>query len=278
MKQLFDEVSIACSKIATKRYSTSFSLGITFLHKKFRNPIYAIYGFVRFADEIVDSFDGYDKAALLQKFKTDTYWALEHRISSNPILNSFQQVVHQYQIDTQWIDYFLNSMEMDLKEHVYTRDRYEEYILGSAEAVGLMCLHVFTENNEVLFNQLKPFARKLGSVFQKVNFLRDIRQDNVELGRTYFPEIDLSHFTDSDKKQIETEIELEFIEALEGIRRLPKSSRQGVYLAFYYYRMLFNKIKRVPSAAIMTSRIRIPNYEKILLMFTSTIRLQLNLL
>lgn len=167
---------------------------------------------------------------------------------------------------------------MDLKEHVYTRDRYEEYILGSAEAVGLMCLHVFTENNEVLFNQLKPFARKLGSVFQKVNFLRDIRQDNVELGRTYFPEIDLSHFTDSDKKQIETEIELEFIEALEGIRRLPKSSRQGVYLAFYYYRMLFNKIKRVPSAAIMTSRIRIPNYEKILLMFTSTIRLQLNLL
>jgi 15-cis-phytoene synthase len=278
MKQLFDEVSRACSRITTKTYSTSFSLGISFLHKRLQQPIYSIYGFVRLADEIVDSFHDYPKALLLQEFKQDVFASLRNKISLNPILNAFQETAHQYQISEEWIRQFLDSMEMDLNQITYSQEGYQHYILGSAEAVGLMCLHVFTEGDMLLFEELKPFAMKLGSAFQKVNFLRDVKADKEELGRTYFPGIDLNNFSANDKQQIEADIDRDFFEALEGIKRLPKSSRNGVYLAYYYYTILFGKIKRLPPHRILKERIRIPNYEKLLLMFSSNIRHQLNLL
>jgi phytoene/squalene synthetase len=278
MKSLFDEISQTSSKLVTKKYSTSFSLGILFLNQKIRGPIYSIYGFVRFADEIVDSFHDYDKNYLLEDFKRQTYDAIEKGISLNPILNSFQQVVNDYSIDIEWIDTFLRSMEMDLKKTDYNRENYNEYILGSAEVVGLMCLHVFTEKNAELFNQLKPFAMRLGAAFQKINFLRDVKADAEELGRTYFPGVDLSNFTLEDKIKIEAEIELDFAIALQGIRQLPKSSRNGVYLAYYYYTVLFKKIKELPPQQIMNERVRIPNAQKFLLMFKSNLRHQLNLL
>lgn len=278
MKSIFDEISQSSSKLVTKRYSTSFSLGIMFLSAKLRGPIYSIYGFVRFADEIVDSFHDYDKAELLADFKKQTYDAIEKKISLNPILNSFQQVVHDYQIDLEWIETFLRSMEMDLDKTIYDRNKYNEYILGSAEVVGLMCLHVFTEGNKEQFQLLKPFAMRLGAAFQKINFLRDVKADSEDLGRTYFPEIDLKNFSHADKLKIEAEIELDFAIALQGIRQLPKSSRNGVYLAYYYYTVLFRKIKELPPQKIMNERIRIPNSEKLYLMFKSNLRHQLNLL
>ena len=277
MKSLFDEVSASCSKITTKKYSTSFSLGILFLDKKLRSPIYSIYGFVRFADEIVDSFHGYDKKSLLQHFREDTYAAIENKISLNPILNSFQHVVHQYGIKMQWINSFLDSMEMDLHKQNYNNENYNKYILGSAEVVGLMCLHVFTEGDEKVFEELKPYAMKLGAAFQKVNFLRDIKADNEDLGRTYFPDVDLKNFKTHDKLKIEKEIENDFAEALTGIKMLPISSRKGVYLAYYYYTVLFKKIKRMPAQRIMNERVRIPNFQKLILMFKSNIRHQLNI-
>ena len=277
MKSLFDHLSVKCSKLTTRAYSTSFSLGIYFLKNKLRNPIYSIYGFVRFADEIVDSFDGYDKKYLLQKFKDETYEAIENRISLNPILNSFQHVVHQYQISHDLIETFLKSMEMDLENVDYNAEKYNQYILGSAEVVGLMCLHVFTEGNKNLYDELKPFAMKLGAAFQKVNFLRDVKSDNLELGRTYFPGVDLKNFTLRDKRKIETDIENDFKGALIGILRLPSSSRKGVFLAYYYYRMLFKKIKRLPPCRILKERVRIPNHEKYLLLMKSNLKLQLHL-
>ena len=277
MKSLFDEVSASCSQITTKKYSTSFSLGILFLDKKIRNPIYSIYGFVRFADEIVDSFHGYDKQALLLHFREETYAAIKNKISLNPILNSFQHVVHQYGINMQWIDSFLDSMEMDLQKKNFNTEEYHKYILGSAEVVGLMCLHVFTEGDEKLFAKLQPYAMKLGAAFQKVNFLRDLKADNEYLGRTYFPGINLNHFNPQDKLKIEKEIENDFAEALVGIKKLPESSRKGVYLAYYYYTVLFKKIKRLPAQRIMRERVRIPNVQKIVLMFKSSLRHQLNI-
>ena len=277
MKSLFDEVSASCSKITTKKYSTSFSLGILFLNKNIRNPIYSIYGFVRFADEIVDSFHGYDKKSLLQHFREDTYAAIENKISLNPILNSFQHVVHQYGIKMQWINSFLDSMEMDLHKQNYNNENYNKYILGSAEVVGLMCLHVFTEGDEKVFEELKPYAMKLGAAFQKVNFLRDIKADNEDLGRTYFPDVDLKNFKTHDKLKIEKEIENDFAEALTGIKMLPKNSRNGVYLAYYYYTVLFKKIKKMPAQRIMNERARIPNFQKFILMFKSNLRYQLNI-
>ena len=277
MKSLFDEVSASCSKITTKKYSTSFSLGILFLNKNIRNPIYSIYGFVRFADEIVDSFHGYDKKSLLQNFREDTYAAIENKISLNPILNSFQHVVHKYGIKMQWINSFLDSMEMDLHKQNYNNENYNKYILGSAEVVGLMCLHVFTEGDEKKFSQLKPYAMKLGAAFQKVNFLRDIKADNEDLGRTYFPDVDLKNFKTQDKLKIENEIENDFLEALAGIKMLPKNSRNGVYLAYYYYTVLFKKIKKMPAQRIMNERARIPNFQKFILMFKSNLRYQLNI-
>lgn len=278
MKQLFDETSSECSRLITRKYSTSFSLGILFLNPRLRDSIYAVYGFVRLADEIVDSFHSYDKEKLLQKFRNETYEALYNGISLNPVLNSFQSTVHRYGIRHEWIDTFLDSMEMDLKKVTYNESNYKKYILGSAEVVGLMCLHIFTEGDNMLFDTLKPYAMKLGSAFQKVNFLRDAKADLDGLDRNYFPEVNLQNFTDEDKKKIEADIAGDFEEALQGIRRLPRSSRNGVYLAYYYYLMLFRKIKRLPPQRIMSERIRIPNHEKLFLMLKSNLRHQLNLL
>ena len=278
MKSLFDNVSVQCSKLTTHTYSTSFSLGIYFLKNKLRNPIYSIYGFVRFADEIVDSFEGYDKKRLLEKFKVETFEAIEYRISLNPILNSFQQVVHQYNISHDLIETFLKSMEMDLEKIDYTSEKYNEYILGSAEVVGLMCLHVFSEGNKNLYEELKPFAMKLGAAFQKINFLRDMKADYQILGRTYFPNVDMTRFSSSTKRKIENEIEQDFKEALIGIKKLPPSAKGGVYLAYVYYNSLFKKIKKVPAQKILSERIRISNGEKFGLMLNSMIQYKMNLL
>lgn len=278
MKSLFDNVSVQCSKFTTRTYSTSFSLGIYFLNSKLRNPIYSIYGFVRFADEIVDSFEGYDKKLLLQKFKADTYEAIENRISLNPILNSYQQVVHQYNISPDLTEVFLKSMEMDLEKIDYTSEKYEEYILGSAEVVGLMCLHVFAEGNKKVYDDLKPFAMKLGAAFQKINFLRDMKADYEVLGRTYFPNVDMAKFCSSTKRTIEEEIEKDFKDALIGIKKLPASSRGGVYLAYVYYNSLFRKIKRVPAQNILSERIRISNGEKFGLMLNSMFQYKMNMI
>ncbi len=278
MKSLFDNVSVRCSKLTTRTYSTSFSLGIYFLKNKLRNPIYSIYGFVRFADEIVDSFEGYNKKRLLGKFKVETYEAIENRISLNPILNSFQQVVHQYNISHDLIETFLQSMEMDLEKVNYTSEKYNEYILGSAEVVGLMCLHVFTEGNKNLYEELKPFAMKLGAAFQKINFLRDMKADYQILGRTYFPNVDMTRFSSFTKHKIENEIEQDFKEALIGIKKLPSSAKGGVYLAYVYYNSLFKKIKKVPAQKILSERIRISNGEKFGLMLKSMFQYKINLL
>jgi phytoene/squalene synthetase len=253
-------------------------MGIYFLNSKLHNPIYAIYGFVRFADEIVDSFDGYNRRDLLDKFKAETYGAIENGISLNPILNSFQSVVHEYKISQDLIETFLKSMEMDLNKIEYSRDKYEQYILGSAEVVGLMCLHVFTENNLTLYNALKPYAMKLGAAFQKVNFLRDLKADYQNLGRSYFPGIDPVNFSKHDKTRVEEEIEADFKTALIGIRMLPSSSRGGVYLAYVYYYSLFKKIKSLPARRIMHERIRINNGQKIGLMVNSMLQHKMNLL
>ncbi len=278
MKALFDEVSMMCSKLTTKRYSTSFSLGILFLKNPIRNPIYAIYGFVRFADEIVDSFDCYDKKYLLDKFRADLYEALEHRISLNPILNSFQQVIHQYNIDIELVNVFLDSMEMDLEKQFYVKENYEKYILGSAEVVGLMCLKVFLDGNQEKYDELKPFAMKLGAAFQKINFLRDLKDDYKTLGRTYFPNVDMNEFTLQSKREIEDEIALDFKEALIGIKNLPVTSKGGVYLAYVYYFTLFKKIKRVSVERVLVERIRVSNGEKIALMFKSMLQFKTNML
>ncbi|MGM9475604.1 phytoene/squalene synthase family protein [Pedobacter sp. GSP4] len=278
MKEIFDRLSADCSRLTTKRYSTSFSFGIYFLGKELRAPIYSIYGFVRLADEIVDTFHQYDKQFLLDKFKHDTFEAIALGISLNPILNSFQQVVNHYGIDHELITQFLKSMEMDLSEKTYTPELYNEYILGSAEVVGLMCLKVFTQGSSSYYEELKPYAMKLGSAFQKVNFLRDVKTDHQALCRNYFPNVNLALFCDNQKKQIEHEIEAEFAVALEGIKLLPSSSKNGVYLSYIYYKKLFNKIKRLSAEKIMTERIRISNTHKVGLMFDSIIRNKLNVI
>lgn len=277
MKELFDSVSRKASKITTNTYSTSFSLGIRFFHKRFHDPIYAVYGFVRLADEIVDSFHEYDKPALLQRFKNDTYQAIEEKISLNPILNNFQWAVNKYNIDRELIDKFLESMEMDLRDIQYDNAAFKEYIVGSAEVVGLMCLRVFCEGNEQRYNDLKEPAMRLGSAFQKINFLRDLKNDYHQLGRSYFPDIDLRKFDEETKKKIEEDISIDFRDGLEGIRRLPKEARFGVYIAYVYFYNLFLKIKSVSSSRIFIERIRISNSTKYKLLFTSFIRHQLNM-
>jgi len=278
MKSLFDDLSAICSKRTTQLYSTSFSLGIKLLDKSLHRPIYGIYGFVRFADEIVDSFHGYNKKDLLYEFREDTYKAIHDGISINPILNEFQKVVNECNINHEWIDTFLKSMKMDLNDKYHDVLSYEDYILGSAEVVGLMCLHVFVEGDKNQFNDLKPYAMSLGSAFQKVNFLRDLKADYETLGRTYFPGVDMNSFTKEHKYQIEKEISEDFKMALIGIKKLPHKSRRGVYLAYVYYMQLFMKIKQTPVEKIMESRIRIPNISKLGLMFKSIIQHQLNLL
>lgn len=271
MKLLFDKLSIEISKLTTKTYSTSFSMGISFLHKHLRNPIYSIYGFVRLADEIIDSFDGYDKRKHLNELREQTYLAIKDQISLNPLLNAFQQTVRDYDIDHTLIESFLKSMEMDLDKKSYNKEYYDQYIFGSAEVVGLMCLHIFTEGNKILYEQLRFNAMKLGAAFQKVNFLRDIKEDYHRLGRCYFPNVNISNFCSQSKEQIESEINEDFTYALEGIRRLPDSSKAGVYLAYVYYYSLFKKIKRLSASKIMNERIRINNGKKFGLMINSVI-------
>jgi phytoene synthase len=278
MKQLFDNVSHEMSKLTTKRYSTSFSMGISFLEKELQNPIYAVYGFVRFADEIVDSFHGYDKSELLNDFKTQTYTAIEKGISLNPILNSFQWAVNKFAIPLELIETFLQSMEMDLNKQTYDEAKYELYILGSAEVVGLMCLKIFVNGSEAEYQRLKPAAMKLGSAFQKINFLRDLNDDFNELGRTYFPGINLKDFDCDIKKEIEENIELDFKMGFEGIKQLPKNARFGVYMAYIYYYKLFNKIKATPAKIILQERVRIPNNKKYRLFITSYVKHNLNLI
>lgn len=269
MKQLYDNLSAQVSKNVTRTYSTSFSLGIYFLHDRLRGHIHAIYGFVRLADEIVDSFEGYDQKYLLSDFKQETYEAINREISLNPVLNAFQQTVHQFSINADLIEAFFQSMEMDLEKVDYTSSTYQQYIFGSAEVVGLMCLHIFTEGDQKMYERLKPYAMKLGAAFQKVNFLRDLREDYLVLGRVYFPKVDLTDFNDQSKKQIEDEIEDDFKIALKGIRQLPASSKGGVYLAYVTYRSLFRKIKRLPANRILNERVRINNGKKFGLMLNS---------
>lgn len=278
MKAIFDNISSNCSKNVTNTYSTSFSLGIYFLNKRFHDSIYGVYGFVRLADEIVDSFHDYNKTLLMERLRRDTVQAIEQKISINPILNQFQKVVHTYNIEWDLIDTFIKSMEMDLIQKEHNVDSYKTYILGSAEVVGLMCLRVFVEGDHELYNKLKPYAMSLGSAFQKVNFLRDLKADYTLLGRTYFPGVDFQQFSQIEKLKIQDEIEAEFNHALIGIKMLPSSSRGGVYLAYYYYKKLFLKIKQTPAEKVMHARIRIPNLNKFGLMFNSLVRNKINLL
>lgn len=278
MKNLYDQVSIKTSRLITRSYSTSFSLGIWCLDRKFRDPIYAIYGFVRLADEIVDTFHGFPKRALLEQFTKDTYHAIEHRISLNPVLNAFQEVVHAYGIEMELINQFLHSMEMDLDDRTYTENDYAEYILGSAEVVGLMCLRVFCEGNDAEYQKLKDPAMKLGSAFQKINFLRDVQADYQQLGRTYFPGVDLDHFDDQTKQEIEKDIANDFFLGFQGIKALPKGARFGVYIAYMYYHQLFRRICRTPAHQILKARIRIPNQRKYSLILSSYLRHSFNLL
>ncbi len=278
MKSTFDLVSEETSKMTTRAYSTSFSLGIFCLGRRFHRHIYNIYGFVRLADEIVDSFHDYNKEVLLEEFRKDTWNAIGRRLSLNPVLNAFQHTYHKFGIAPDLVDSFLKSMEFDLHKNRYDADGYNEYIYGSAEVVGLMCLRVFTEGDEKLYNKLRPFARKLGAAFQKVNFLRDVKDDQENLGRIYFPGVNLSQMSPCEKQRIEMDIEEDFRQSLEGIRMLPADTRFGVYVAYMYYRSLFAKIKSLPSARIMMERIRINNYYKMWLLCYSYCRHSLRML
>ncbi len=277
MIKLFHELSEQCSKIATEKYSTSFSSAIKLLHSDLRTPIYNIYGFVRFADEIVDSFHEFNKEELLVDFRKETYASIERGISLNPILNSFQKTVSEYNISPKLIDAFFNSMEMDLSKTVYNSNGYREYIYGSAEVVGLMCLYVFCEGDNLMYEKLKPSAQALGAAFQKVNFLRDVKADYEQLNRSYFPEVDFKNFTTTMKKQIEDDITLDFINAYEGILELPAKARFGVYVAYKYYLSLFKKIKKTTPDNILEQRIRIPNYSKAFIVAKAGLRNQFNL-
>jgi phytoene/squalene synthetase len=276
--KLFHNTSEQCSKITTETYSTSFSSAIKLLHKDLRTPIYNIYGFVRFADEIVDTFHNYDKQQLLEEFKTETYNALERGISLNPVLHSFQLTVNKYKVEKKLIEAFFKSMEADLSKAKYDAEGYAAYIYGSAEVVGLMCLYIFCEGDKTMYEKLKPAAQSLGAAFQKVNFLRDVKADYQELNRTYFPDMDFKNFTPSMKLQIEEEIEKDFIKAYSGILQLPHKAKFGVYVAYKYYLSLFKKIKKVQPAKIMEQRIRIPNYSKMLILAKAGIRTQFNIL
>jgi phytoene synthase len=273
---LYDKVCYECSVQTTKAYSTSFSIGIRFLGEPLRRPIYAVYGFVRFADEIVDSFHDHNKKDLFDRFKADTYAAIDEGISLNPILHAFQRVFHECHIDRDHVDLFLRSMEWDLNRNEYDRQGFEEYIVGSAEVVGLMCLRVFVDGNETKYEELLPGARSLGAAFQKINFLRDIKEDYQEMGRTYFPGLDMKLFNEEAKVKIESEIDLDFRAAFEGVKKLPKTSRLGVYIAYIYYLKLFQKIQNLSSEQILTERIRIPNVQKIALLARSYLRNRFN--
>lgn len=275
---IFHDVSQLCSRNTTERYSTSFSSAIRLLHQDLRQPIYNIYGMVRFADEIVDTFHQYDKAILIKDFRKQTFEAIERGISTNPILHSFQLTVNQFGIDLKLIEAFFDSMEMDLERTQYSHQSYNDYIYGSAEVVGLMCLYVFLEGDKVLFEKLKPSARSLGAAFQKVNFLRDVKADYNQLDRTYFPGLDFSNFTERQKREIEEDIQNDFNSAYQGIMQLPAKARFGVYVAYKYYLSLFRKIKRLQPATIMHQRVRIPDHHKIMILLRAGVRNQLNMM
>lgn len=275
---IYTKNALQCSQNTTENYSTSFSLGVRFLTRRFRKPIYAVYGFVRFADEIVDTFHNFDKTILLIRFRNDTYLAIEEGISTNPILHSFQWVVHKYNIEREIIDAFLTSMEMDLTKTQYNREDFKKYVYGSAEVVGLMCLKIFTEGNQNEYEHLKESAQKLGEAFQKINFLRDIQNDYSDKKRSYFPQIDPANFTDFDKTIIEKEIATDFQLAYEGIKNLSKDSRLGVFLAYSYYKKLFEKIRRTKAKNIMHKRYRISNIRKTTLLLSGYIKHKLNVI
>jgi phytoene/squalene synthetase len=278
MINLFHDLSQQCSKETTERYSTSFSSAIKLLHQDLRGPIFNIYGFVRFADEIVDTFHQFNKAELLIEFKKDTYLAIERGISLNPILHSFQLTVNKFGISHELIEAFFVSMEMDLDKTSYNSQGYKQYIYGSAEVVGLMCLYVFCEGDQTRYDELKPGAQSLGAAFQKVNFLRDVKADYEQLSRTYFPEVDFNNFTPSMKKQIEEDIAIDFTAAYDAILNLPDKARFGVYVAYKYYLSLFKKIKKSNPSNILEQRIRIPNYGKAFIVAKAGLRSQLNIL
>jgi phytoene/squalene synthetase len=269
---LYSQTAFECSKLITERYSTSFTLGIKTLDKRFHMPVYAVYGYVRYADEIVDTFHDKDKEGLLNRFVDDTWRAIEEGVSTNPVLHAFQQVVNSYGIGRELIEAFLHSMAMDLDKAEYNQNQYEEYIYGSAEVVGLMCLRIFCEGNCQEFDRLKEPARSLGAAFQKVNFLRDVKSDYEERGRVYFPGVDFNAFTAEDKQQIEADIAKDFADALVGIEQLPKGARRGVYLAYLYYLKLFRKIQKCPASQILKERIRIPDPKKLALLAKTMLR------
>lgn len=275
---LYTDVSYKCSRLVTTSYSTSFSLGVSLLHKDFIMPVHAIYGFVRFADEIVDTFHTANKKELLDRFVKDTHDAINDRISLNPILHCFQDTVNKYNIDIELIDTFLRSMEMDLDKTNYSREGYEEYILGSAEVVGLMCLKIFVEGDETQYRALKSDAMKLGSAFQKINFLRDLKTDVHTLGRSYFPGFDAKNFNETVKKEIEADIQKDFDAGLRGIKKLPRKARLGVYLAYIYYVSLFRKIQKIAPEKVLESRIRIPDSKKYALFIGSYLKHSFNMI
>ena len=279
MKSIFDTVSQDCSRIITQTYSTSFSMATKMLANSIRQDIYNIYGFVRLADEIVDSFHDYDKEALFIQFEADLESALNNKISLNPILNSFQQTYHTYSIDKDMVDAFMNSMRQDLYKTVYhTDEEYKNYIYGSADVVGLMCLKVFVNGNHEKYEALKETAMALGSAFQKVNFLRDLKADHDELNRTYFPNTDLNNLDEVSKKAIIDDIENDFAEGLKGIKQLPLEAKFGVFMAYRYYNQLLVKLKTTPALEIKSTRIRVPDYKKVELLTRSYVKYQLNLL
>ncbi|WP_111683704.1 phytoene/squalene synthase family protein [Winogradskyella tangerina] len=279
MKSIFDNVSKECSKLVTNAYSTSFSMATKMLSESIRQDIYNIYGFVRFADEIVDTFHDYDKEKLFRNFETELENALKDKISLNPILNSFQDTYHKYNIDKHLVDAFMNSMRLDLfKKDYLTEEEYKNYIYGSADVVGLMCLKVFVKGDNEKYNDLKDSAMSLGSAFQKVNFLRDLKADFEDLSRTYFPNTDLNHLDENSKQAIIQDIEADFAEGLKGIKKLPLEARFGVFMAYRYYNKLLQKLKDTPALEIKSARIRVPNYKKIELLTRSYVKYQLNLL
>ncbi len=279
VKSIFDSVSKRCSKEITESYSTSFSLATRMLSSEIRQDIYNIYGFVRLADEIVDSFHDYDKVALLYRFEDDLTYALTEKISTNPVLNAFQETVHRYEIDKEFIDAFMQSMRWDLSKKVYqTDEEYKNYIYGSADVVGLMCLRVFVKGDRKLFNELKSSAMALGSAFQKVNFLRDLKNDYEQLERSYFPNVNLRELDEASKQRIIAEIEADFHKGLSGIFKLPDAAKFGVYTAYKYYLRLLKKLKRVPSIDIKNKRIRVANIQKVDVLARSYVRYRFNIL
>ncbi|RZN83207.1 MAG: phytoene/squalene synthase family protein [Winogradskyella sp.] len=279
MKSIFDKVSRECSKLVTTSYSTSFSMATKMLSESIRQDIYNIYGFVRFADEIVDTFHDYDKNVLFDKFSQDLEDALDMKISLNPILNSFQETYHKYNIEKHMVDAFMKSMHQDLyKQDYLTDEEYKQYIYGSADVVGLMCLKVFVKGDDKKYEELKESAMSLGSAFQKVNFLRDLKADFEDLSRTYFPNTDLNHLDEPAKKAIINDIEKDFKKGLIGIKKLPLEARFGVFMAYRYYSKLLEKLKKTPALEIKSARIRVPDYKKVELLTRSYVKYQLNLL